>query len=442
MQFDLWQRRIGWLSLVAVILAAGGVAQLRAADEAEGSAAADSTNPAVKAAADAAAEVGKAAEVAADQAMKLAQKAQADISKKFEVQQEEIRKQGEKMHADIQQRVQETQQRMAEQQGMAKKQAEQLRAFYTTKADGNQGRFWLGVECREASPELQAQLDLNEQGLVVLRVAPESPAAAAGLKQHDVLIRVGDAKLVHVVDLAKSANAVDGKPLDLAIIRAGKPQNVTVQPAERQLENVQVIAKPAAGMVLQNFQFQGVKIPENTSISVVRKGQEPATVLVQRGDEKWDVKADDLSKLPDDLRPVIEQMLGGVPFGGKFNVYNTAPATLQLDKGAPPNGANWQFYAPNFQYKLVSPEPVVPAAPAAVATIAVPPAPATAPAPAPAAPPKTANVTARVFKSGQPAPDVMQRLDQVTRELERTQQDLKNLRDAIKSVNEPKGEKE
>jgi membrane-associated protease RseP (regulator of RpoE activity) len=436
MQFDLWQRRIGWLSLVAVILAAGGVAQLRAADEAEGSAAADSTNPAVKAAADAATEVGKAAEAAADQAMKLAQKAQADISKKFEVQQDEIRKQGEKMHADIQQRMQETQQRMAEQQGMAKKQAEQMRAFYTTKAGGEQGRFWLGVECREASPELQAQLDLNEQGLVVLRVAPDSPAATAGLKQHDVLIRVGDAKLVHVVDLAKSANAVDGKPLDLAIIRGGKPQNVTVQPAERQMDNAfQVIAKPGAGMVFPNVQFQAVKIPENTSISVVRKGQEPATVLVKRGDEKWEVKADDLSKLPDDLRPVIEQMLGGVPFGGKLNVFN-GPATLQLDKGAPPpNGANWQFNGPNFQYKIVSPEPVAPTAPTAVATIAAPPAPAAPPA-------KVAPVTARVPKQGPQSADVMQRLDQVTRELERTQQDLKNLRDAIKSVNEPKGEKE
>jgi len=407
-------------------------------DEAEGSAPADSTNPAVKAAAeagkaaaDAAAEVGKAAEVAADQAMKLAQKAQADISKKFEVQQDELRQQGEKMHADIQQRIQDTQRRMEEQQGMAKKQAEQLRAFYTTKADGSQGRFWLGVECREASPELQAQLDLNQQGLVILRVAPDSPAATAGLKQHDVLIRVGDAKLVHVVDLAKSANEADGKPLEFKIVRGGKPQDVTVQPAERKVDNVQVIAKPVAGMVFPNVQFQAIKIPENTSISIVRKGQEPATVLVQRGDEKWDVKADDLSKLPDDLRPVIEQMLGGVPFGGKFNVLSTG-ATLQLDKGVPPpNATNWQFNAPNFQYKIVSPEPVVSAVPAATATPA-----------APAAPPAKV-ATARVPKQvGPPSGDVMQRLDQVTRELERTQQDLKNLRDAIKSVNEPKGEKE
>jgi len=424
MQFDLWQRRIGWLSLVAVILAAGGVAQLRAADEGEGAAAADSTNPAVKAAADAAAEAGKAAQAAADQAMKLAQKAQADISKKFEVQQDEIRKQGEKMHADIQQRMQETQQRMAEQQGMAKKQAEQLRAFYTTKDGGDQGRFWLGVECREASPDLQAQLDLNEQGLVVLRVAPESPAATAGLKQHDVLIRVGDAKLVHVVDLAKSANEADGKPLELRIVRGGKPQNVTVQPAERQVDNIQLIAKPGAAMFVPNVQFQALKIPENTSINIERKGQEPAKVRIQRGDEKWELTADDLNKLPDDLRPVVEQMVGGLPGGAKFNLFNV-PGTVQMGNGTVtvPGGATLKLDAPNFQYKIVSPEPVVPAAPAA-----------------PVPPAKVA--TARVLKAGQPTADVMQRLDQVTRELERTQQDLKNLRDAIKSVNDPKGEKE
>ena len=37
---------------------------------------------------------------------------------------------------------------------------------------GDAGKYWIGVECREASPELRAQLGLKDnEGLVVLHVA-------------------------------------------------------------------------------------------------------------------------------------------------------------------------------------------------------------------------------------------------------------------------------
>ena len=51
------------------------------------------------------------------------------------------------------------------------------------------GQYWLGVECLPVMPALRAQLNLPEkQGLLVAAVAPESPAASAGIKQHDILL--------------------------------------------------------------------------------------------------------------------------------------------------------------------------------------------------------------------------------------------------------------
>ncbi|MDZ7618401.1 MAG: PDZ domain-containing protein, partial [Patescibacteria group bacterium] len=50
------------------------------------------------------------------------------------------------------------------------------------------GEFWLGLECYPAPPPLVEQLDLSEDGgLLVGHVIAGSPAEAAGLKQHDVL---------------------------------------------------------------------------------------------------------------------------------------------------------------------------------------------------------------------------------------------------------------
>ena len=62
------------------------------------------------------------------------------------------------------------------------------------------GEYWLGVECLPVMPALRAQLNLPEkQGLLVAAVMPDSPAAKAGIKQHDVLLRVGEKPLAEVV---------------------------------------------------------------------------------------------------------------------------------------------------------------------------------------------------------------------------------------------------
>ena len=173
------------------------------------------------------------------------------------------------------------------------------------------GKYWIGAECREAPPELISQLGLKEdEGVVVVHLIEEGPAAKAGLKQHDLILAVGDTKMHHPPELVKAINAADGKEVSLKIIRAGKEQTITVQPAERpQNNNVQVFMRPGPGMM-----FGGAggppKIPDNMTISIVRQGGKTAQITVTRGDDKWEVTEGELDKLPEDVRPIVQGAWG------------------------------------------------------------------------------------------------------------------------------------
>jgi hypothetical protein len=199
---------------------------------------------------------------------------------------------------------------------------------YLIGPDQSSSKYWIGVECREAPPELKSQLGLAEdEGLVVVHLTSDGPAAKAGIKRHDIVVSAGDDKLKRVPDLIKAVNAADGKEMSLKVIRAGKEQTIAVTPAERPKENSQIIARPGPG-----FMFPGggppSELPDNVTVSIVRHGKEPPKITVTRGDEKWEITDKELDKLPEELRPPVEHMLGAGPFpfpmmpGGMPNGFN------------------------------------------------------------------------------------------------------------------------
>ncbi len=87
---------------------------------------------------------------------------------------------------------------------------------------------WLGVYSEEVSEALGAQLNLGPgTGLVVTFVAPESPAAKAGLQKNDVLVQLDDQLLVNQDQLAKLIRArQDGDAVKLTIYRQGRKQTL------------------------------------------------------------------------------------------------------------------------------------------------------------------------------------------------------------------------
>jgi hypothetical protein len=106
------------------------------------------------------------------------------------------------------------------------------------------GKYMIGVTCEPVSDELRAHLDLQEgTGLIVQSVSPDSPAAKAGIEQHDILLIAEDKELTTTQDLINVVQTVgaEGKAMNLTAIRAGKEISLSVTPAERpadQLDNV------------------------------------------------------------------------------------------------------------------------------------------------------------------------------------------------------------
>src|SRR5262245_19655351 len=267
---------------------------------------------------------------------------------------------------------------------------------------GDSGKYWLGVECREAPPELRTQLGLDDTGLVVARIDENGPGAKAGLKQFDVIVAAGDAKLAHGPDLVKAVNAGEGKELTLKIIRAGKEQTVAVTPAERPEDKVRLIAKPGVGMMFPGG-GQRIQIPDNVSIGIMRQGNQPAKITISRGDQKWEVAEGEMNKLPDDLRPFVQGMFGS-PLGAGLRIKSLPgyPPTMEIEPLQP--------------QKPVGPrDPESPAAPGKPAYPAK-------PAPGGPQPPQG-------MQPGQPGPDLAGRLDQLERQLRSLEDAIRGLRD-------------
>ena len=83
---------------------------------------------------------------------------------------------------------------------------------------GKVDRGLVGVTYREVTPAMATSMKLpGPGGVLIEQVSPNSPAAAAGLKDQDVLVKVGD------VDIKA------GSDLPLAIIGHPAGEKVTVQ---------------------------------------------------------------------------------------------------------------------------------------------------------------------------------------------------------------------
>jgi hypothetical protein len=214
--------------------------------------------------------------------------------------------------------------------------------------------YWIGLlgGAIPADHPLRAQLDLPEhQGLLVANVVPKSPAAKAGLKQYDVLLKANGKDLHEMkdlIDLVMQEGAKKGQ-ITLDVLRRNKHETVNLKPEDRPAdEDVQQsgggmgggfgqlgsampgappAGRPGAPGMPRPFQFRnfgpGVIVgggdpfagmPNGVSISVQKENDKPTHITVQRGNDKWDITGDDpeaLKKLPEDLRPTVERMLHG-----------------------------------------------------------------------------------------------------------------------------------
>jgi serine protease Do len=112
------------------------------------------------------------------------------------------------------------------------------KSVFTQLAEkGHVERGWLGVTIQELTPALVKSLNLPDtHGALVAEVTPDSPAAAAGIKQGDVIVGVAGQSAARSSDLpAVIANVEPGRSVALSVVRDGK--TLTLNPTIARLED-------------------------------------------------------------------------------------------------------------------------------------------------------------------------------------------------------------
>ena len=91
--------------------------------------------------------------------------------------------------------------------------------------------FKIGVKVEQPTAALRSQLQLYaNEGILVTEIVGESPAAKAGVKQHDILLRADSLRLTAFEDLDAAVQASKGAPMKIVVLRGGKESAVLVQP--------------------------------------------------------------------------------------------------------------------------------------------------------------------------------------------------------------------
>jgi serine protease Do len=108
------------------------------------------------------------------------------------------------------------------------------------KASGTVKRGYLGVAIQPVSDDIAASLGLpKDRGEIVASVEPTGPAARAGVKQGDVIVRVANQDVTFDNTLSFIvANTPIGSTVPIDLIRDGKPSTVNAKLAMRPSESV------------------------------------------------------------------------------------------------------------------------------------------------------------------------------------------------------------
>lgn len=256
-------------------------------------------------------------------------------------------------------------------------------------------QYRIGLDCAPVSEALRVHLRLpDDAGLLVNGVMSNSPAGRAGIQRFDIVVEADGTPVTSIGDLVRAVNEAKDTELNMAIIHEGERQLVKVTPEKRDESEILRLRNGFANRVGRNAWPQGMgpdfsqqiqrqieeameqmqfgplggfrqfgpgivldnhQLPNgfNLKMSVERNNDGPATIKIERGDEKWEVTEDNLNALPDDVRPMVENMLNG----GRLNLQglmapNALPPALPAPPAAPQNDRRLQDRFDGLELKM------------------------------------------------------------------------------------------
>ncbi len=117
------------------------------------------------------------------------------------------------------------------------------------KDTGQVERGWLGVQIQRVTPDIAESLGLKKpKGALISRVMPKGPAAAAGLKDGDVILEVDGKDIRRMRDLPRLIAGIDaGKTAELEIWRDGDEKEIEVKIGDMPKDEAAATEKTAEG---------------------------------------------------------------------------------------------------------------------------------------------------------------------------------------------------
>jgi serine protease Do len=106
------------------------------------------------------------------------------------------------------------------------------------------GGGWLGVGVSEVSPDKVKSLRLpEERGALLGKIVPDSPAAKAGLKEHDVVLDINGQRIEGTEQFRRMIHEIPaGRTATLTVWRDGRSQSIKVTVGKQEAGNMKVFA--------------------------------------------------------------------------------------------------------------------------------------------------------------------------------------------------------
>lgn len=147
-------------------------------------------------------------------------------------------------------------------------------------ATGHVSRSYLGVSIQPVNYELGTQLGVApKSGVAVNNVFPDTPAAKAGMKTGDVIVKFGGTSVTSPQQLQIAVEqSVLGKAIPVEIVRDGKPMNLTYT-GEATPSQFGVTSSPKANSGVK-MQSLGIEISSLTADVAKQLGMENQTGVV------------------------------------------------------------------------------------------------------------------------------------------------------------------
>jgi serine protease Do len=152
-------------------------------------------------------------------------------------------------------------------------------------------RGWLGVQIQPVTADIAESMGLEKaKGALISDLTAGSPALKAGLKSGDTILKVDGTEISDARDLAKViAQVAPGKKVDLAIIRDGKAQTVSVTLAAMPTDP-QMASAPAAEPGKNGLADYGIAVaPADDGAGVKVTKVDPSSFAAERGVKEGDV---------------------------------------------------------------------------------------------------------------------------------------------------------